>query len=111
MYYGFSNPMLHANQSLIGSVKVDTDATDGYDALFDTVYIVAMLGNGYGAFDSFSIDGWLSYGFSKNVAAFATRLVMFLDKVAIKTMVKPTKPWARFLGAGATAAVTPAAVV
>lgn len=98
--YGWSNPFVAANQTarLVGSVKDGSDPMLGYDGLYDTVYLLAILGNGYAAAMAFmdEDEGWMSYTFSKNTAAFATRTVMLIDKAAKLNILAPQKPWFRY---------------
>jgi|LakMenEpi03Aug12_release.lakeMendotaPanAssembly.Ray.scaffolds.fasta_scaffold608428_1 hypothetical protein len=96
--YGWSNPFIAANQStrLVGSVSEVNDPKTGYDGLYDTVYLLAILGNGYHAYTAFIDEGWLSYNFSKNTGAFATRLVMLIDKAGRLNILTPAKPWKIF---------------
>lgn len=87
---------MNQSASLIGSVADASDAVVGYDGLFDTVNILAILGNGYFAATAFMNEGWMSYNFSKNTTAFATRITMLLDKAAKLKLIDPMYPWYRY---------------
>ena len=39
-----------------------------------------------------------SFDFSVNITQAATRLLMFIDKIASLGIITPKKPWARYLG-------------
>jgi len=84
--------------SLLGSVDAQTDVTDGkYDAAFDTVYLLGILGNGFATYQQVTTVGWNSFWFSHNAVAGVVRLLLFIDKLGALGIVKPQKPWIRFI--------------
>lgn len=94
--YAFSagNPYRIAN--LAGSTDAFTDVDEGFDVGFDIVYILAILRDGFMSYATLTGDSWASTEFIHYVSSGVTRLVMFIDKMGVG-VIKPTKPWARYL--------------
>ena len=82
---------------IAGTATTDVDGDAGYQPLFDTFYLVALLGNGWDAYMSFTHHGWDTFDFTIEAGQGLSRLLMFLDKVAKIGIVKPQKPWTRYL--------------
>jgi hypothetical protein len=91
------------DSSLTGGYKFRNKVkVDGFDILFDIVYILAMIDNGFNTY--FAVmdmltEGWDNfeeyYHLGHNGALFLTRLITFLDKVVSLGLIKPLKPWIR----------------
>jgi len=93
------------DSSLDGAKKFrNAVKVDGFDILFDIVYILAMIDNGlntYFAVMAMLTEGWENfeeyYHLGHNGALFLTRLITFLDKVVSLGLITPVKPWIRVL--------------
>jgi hypothetical protein len=98
--YSFSkgNPWI---KSMLAEPKVEkkykfmSEVKDGYDPLFDTVYLLSILGNGWDAYNAYLSSGRNMYHFGHNAALGTMRLVIFIDKIGID-LIKPSKPWVRY---------------
>lgn len=80
-----------------GSAVTDVDGDAGYQFLFDTFYLIALIGNGWDAYMNFEHHGWDTFDFSIVAGQGLSRLLMFLDKVVKLGLIVPKKPWERYL--------------
>ena len=91
MNYGLSNPI----SKLLGSVSSVTDTKTGFDPMLDIVYVLSIVFGGFSAYKAYEREGIWTYNFSRSIVTAATRLIMFIDKVASLGMIIPLKPWVR----------------
>ena len=72
----------------------------GYDLIFDSVYIVAIVSNAlnvvFGVMNA--VEGNERYGYmiGHNLALLVSRIFVFLDKATSLYLLNPVKPWIRF---------------
>ena len=68
----------------------------GYDALYDTMYLVAILWNGFMVWWSAGSGNKYYYQLGHNGTQMLTRLFLWGDKIAQNKSITVSKPWLRY---------------
>ena len=99
-YFSVGNPwyesmLAEPSVTAASKYKFRSEVKDGFDPLFDTVYLLSILGNGWDAYNAYQSSGRYMYHFGHNAALGTMRLVVFIDKIGAD-LISPSKPWVRY---------------
>ena len=105
-YFGGST-FINTNVDVLiaGTVKdADDQAMNGYQWLYDTVYIAHFGLNVWDSIQAWNghneVSNWANFDFAFNASQGLARALMFSDKVFKVKVMQTKKPWMWFWGAG-----------